>query len=199
MKVPHMKWFLLAAALVGFASAVPADEKKPAGPVTLTLVAKSDKYKFDGGGKTADEYKKELEAVAKKVADGEPVPSPKPPAVDLVLVLTNTSKDDVTISVGGDANVYTFELTGGAGTVAMGSGLAFTADFRLPKDVTLAAGKTYEIAVKQLSDGSRGAARNVYWTGPGEYKLSAKYTLSDKDGGKGAELTSAAVKITVEK
>jgi hypothetical protein len=105
----------------------------------------------------------------------------------------------VTIYVGGDTNAYTFELTGGAGSVAMGSGLAFTADFRFPLAVTLAPGKAHEIAVKQLSDGSRGAARNVYWTGPGEYKLSAKYLLATKDGEKGAELKSEAVKIAVEK
>ena len=57
--------------------------------------------------------------------------------------------------------------------------------------------KTYEIPVKQLSDGLRGAARNVYWTGPGEYKLTAKYTLADKQGNKGEELKSEPVKITV--
>ena len=39
--------------------------------------------------------------------------------VDLVLQLTNTSKEEVTISVGGTANVYTFELSGGAGVVTM--------------------------------------------------------------------------------
>jgi hypothetical protein len=81
--------------------------------------------------------------------------------------------------------------------VAMNSGLAFTADFRLPKAVTLAPGKSHEIPVKLLADGSRGMSRYVYWTGPGEYKLAAKYTLSDKDGGKGAELKSEPVKITV--
>jgi hypothetical protein len=125
--------------------------------------------------------------------------APKPPAVDLVLQITNTSDKEVTIYVGGDPNVYTFDLSGGTGGVTMNSGLAFTADFRLPKAVTLAAGKSHEIPVKQLSDGSRGASRYVFWTGPGEYKLSAKYTLSDQDGGKVQELKSEPVKITVEK
>jgi hypothetical protein len=195
-----MKWFLLAvAALVGLAAPAPAEDKKPEGPVTLRLVAKTDKYKFDASGKTPEEFKKELTELMKKAEKGELVRAPKPPAVDLVLVLTNTSKEDVTIYVGGDPNVYTFELSGDAGTVAIASGLAFTADFRFPKAVTLAPGKSHEIVVKQLSDGSRGAARNVYWTGPGEYKLSARYQLADKDGGKGAELKSEAVKITVEK
>lgn len=194
-----MKWFLLAvAALVGFGAqtASAADEKSP---VTLKLVAKTEKYKFDGGGKTPEEYKKELEDLAAKAKKGELVRPPKPPKVDLVLEIKNTGKEEVTIYVGGDPNMYVFELTGGDGVVAMNSGLAFTADFRLPKAVTLAAGKTHEITVLQLSDGSRGAARNVYWTGYGDYKLSATYTLSDKNGGKGEVLKSEPVKITVEK
>lgn len=195
-----MKWFLLAlTALFGFSATASAEDKKPVGPVTLKLVAKTDKYKIDLGGKTADEYKKELQDLAKKGEAGELVRAPKPPAVDLVLQITNTSKEEVTIYVGGDPNIYTFELTGGAGTVTMNSGLAFTADFRLPKAVTLAPGKSHEVFVKQLSDGSRGASRNVYWTGPGEYKLSATYSLADKDGGKGEVLKSAPVKITIEK
>ena len=193
-----MKWFLLAvAAMLGFGATVSAEDKKPAGPVTLKLVAKTDKYKFDGGGKTPAEFKKQLEDVAAQQKAGKLATPPKPPAVDLVLKLTNTSDKEVTIYVGGDPNVYTFELTGGSGVATLNSGLAFTADFRLPKAVTLAPGKAHEIAVKQLSDGSRGMSRYVYWTGPGEYKLSAKYTLSDKDGGKGTELKSEPVKITV--
>ena len=58
-------------------------------------------------------------------------------------------------------------------------------------------GKSHEIPVKLLADGRRGIARLVFWTGPGEYKLSAKYTLSDAKGGKGTELTSEPVKITI--
>jgi hypothetical protein len=194
-----MKWVLLSAPAIVFALAplASAEDKKPAGPVTLTLVAKTDKYKFDGGGKTPEEFKNELERIAKDQSAKKATRPPMPPAVDLVLVLTNTSKEEVTIFVGGDANVYTFELTGGAGTVTLDSARAFTADFRLPKPLTLAAGKTHEIPVKQLSDGLRGLARNVYWTGPGDYKLSARFTLSDKNGGKGAELKSEPVKITV--
>jgi hypothetical protein len=193
-----MKWLLLTAALFAFATAASAEDKKPAGPITLTIVAKSDKYKFDGGGKTPAEFKKHLEDIAKQQGKGGGlVTPPKPPVVDLVLVLTNTTKNPQTIYVGGDTNVYTFELTGGAGVVTLNSGLAFTADFRAPKPVTLAPSKAHEIPVKQLSDGMRGAARYVYWTGPGEYTLSAKYRLADKDGGKGTEVQSEPVKITV--
>jgi hypothetical protein len=193
-----MKWLVLSAGLaLALCTPAHAEDKKAEGPVTLKLVAKKNKYKFDGGGKTPAEYKKELEELAGKAKKGERVSPPKPPAVDLVLEVTNTSKEEVTVHVGGDPNVYTFELTGGAGEVAMGSGLAFTREFRLPKAVTLAPGKSYDIPVNQLSDGLRGRARYVYWTGPGEYKLSATYTLADPNGGKGARLRSEPVTITV--
>jgi hypothetical protein len=194
-----MKRFLFAAVVLAFATVARAEDKKPDGPITLKLVAKKDKYKLEAAGQTAEAYKKHLEDLAKKIAKGEPVPAPAPPAVDLVLVLTNTSKEDVTIYVGGDPNIYTFELTGGTGSVTMTPLAAFTAEFRIPKPVTLAPGKSHEIVVTKLADGMRGGSRFVYWTGPGEYKLTAKYQLADKQGGKGTELTSEPVKITVEK
>ncbi len=184
--------FTLAVAVVA-----PARDEKPAGPVALTLAAKTDTYTFDGGGKTAAEYKKELEATAKALEAGERATPPKALAIDLVLRLTNTSKEDVTIYVGGTPNTHTFELTGGAGVVTMRNPIAFPAIFILPKAVTLAPGQSHEVPVKTLADGRRGLARLVFWTGPGEYKLAAKYTLSDARGGKGPELTSEPVKITV--
>lgn len=107
--------FALAAAVL-LTGAARADDKAP---VELKVVAKTAKYKFDGGGKTAEEYKKHLEDLAAKAKAGELVQPPKALAVDLVLTLTNTTKNDITIYVGGDTNQYTFELTGGAGAVAM--------------------------------------------------------------------------------
>src|SRR5262245_839163 len=193
-----MKIFLLAMmALLVLGVSASAQDKKPAGPVTLKLIAKTDKYKFDGGGKTPKEYKAELERIAKLIADGKEAEPPKPLTVDFVLQLTNTSKEEVTIYVGGDSNVHTFELTGEPGVVTMRNPVAVTADFRLPKAVTLAPGKSHDIPVKQFSDGMRGISRLIFWTGPGDYKLVAKYALADKDGGKGTELTSEPVKITV--
>lgn len=194
-----MKLPAAAVALVTFAVTASAEDKKPQPPVTLELVAKTAKYTFNGGGKTPAEFKKHLEGMATAQKQGQPVRPPQPPAVDLALKLTNTTKSDVTIYVGGDSNSYTFELTGGSGAVAVDSGLAFTEEFRSPKSVILAPGKSHEIPVKRLADGHRGAGRYVYWTGPGEYKLSAKYVLANADGRKGAELTSEPIKITVEK
>lgn len=180
------------------ASEDPKTEDKSAGPITLSVVSKTEKYTFDGAGKSPKEYKADLEALAKKLEKGERASPPKPLAVDLVLVLKNTSKEDVTVYVGGDTNVYTFELSGGSGTVAMNNPVAFTADFRLPKGVTIPAGKTYEIPVKVFADGNRGFSRLVFWTGPGEYKLTAKYRLAkNADGEQGQVLKSEPTKIVV--
>ena len=191
----------LLAALLAVSGAAPPDDKKdakPAPPVTLTVVSKADKYVFDGGGQTPAEYKKALEDRAKNIASGADIKPPKPLAVDLALVLTNTTKEAVKVFVGGDTNVFTLELTGGAGVVTMPNPVAFTEEFRLPKAVTIEPGKTHEIPVKLLADGHRGLSRLVYWTGPGEYKLTAKYVLAaDANGAKGPEVTSEPAKIVV--
>jgi hypothetical protein len=193
-----MNRFLLALALaLGLALNGTAEDKKPDGPVVLTVVAKTDMYKFDGGGKTAAEFKKDLEAAAKAIEKGEPATLPKALTVDLVLRLTNTSKEEVTIYAGGTANVYTFELSGGAGVVALPNRGPMPGFIRLPQAITLAPGKSHEFPITRLSDGRRGLARSVFWAGPGEYKLSAKYLLTDAKGGKGTELISEPVKITV--
>lgn len=188
------------AGVFAFGSSAMADDKKdkPAGPIVLKVVSKKDKYVFDGGGKTPKEYKAHLEDVAAKIAAGKEIAPPRPLTVDLVLQLENTSKEKQTVYVGGDPNVYTFDLSGGAGVVNMNNPVAFTADFRLPRAVVIEPGKTYDIPVKAFADGNRGFSRLVFWTGPGEYTLAAKYTLADKDGGKTAELKSEPIKIKVD-
>lgn len=178
---------------------VAQDKKdKPAGPVVLKVVSKKDKHVFDGGGKTPKEFKENLETIARQIAAGMDARPPKPLAVDLVLQLVNTTQEPVTVHVGGDSNVFTFDLTGGGGVVTMNNPVALTADFRLPKAVVIEPGKSYEIPVKAFADGHRGVSRLVFWTGPGEYSLVASYTLADKDGGKGTELKSEAIKIKVD-
>ena len=183
-------WFLSAsvAAVSLFAAGIAAaDDVKEAkedkkGPIVLKVVSKKDKYVFDGGGKTPKEYKESLEAIAKKLKNGQPARPPRPLAVDLVLQFENISKEAVTIHVEGDSNVYRFDLTGGAGVVNMLNPVVMTLEFRLPKAVTIEPGKCYEIPVKILADGIRGFSRLVFWTGPGDYKPTAKYILVDKGG-----------------
>lgn len=176
----------------------PKEGSKPMLGVSLEVVAKKNVYIFEGGGKSPAEYKQHLEAIAARLKKGDLVDPPKPLNVDLVLRLINTTQEPITIHVGGDPNIYTFTLSGGAGVVTMNNPVAFTTDFRLPKPVTLAPGKSYEIHVPVLADGHRGLSRLLFWTGPGEYTLSAEYTLADAEGQKTAVIKSAPVKITVQ-
>lgn len=165
-------------------------------PIVLKLVAKKDKYAWDRD-RSPKEFAAAIEEANKLAKDGKLANFPRPSTVDLVLQLTNTSKKAVTVNIEGDPNVYTFELKGPG--VAIGKPLAaFTADFKLPKQVVIEAGKSHDIPVKSLADGFRGASRYVYFTAPGEYTLTATYQLATNDGGKAGLLKSEAVKIVVE-
>lgn len=173
------------------------DKKEPAGPLVLKVELKKDKYEFDAGGKTAKEFKTELEDLAKKQENKERINPPKALPVDLVLKLENTSKEGVTVFVNGTANIYTLDLAGGAGVVTLHNPAPMPALIRLPKAVTIEPGKSYEIPVTALADGKRNISRFIYWTGPGEYTLTAKYLLLDQKGAKTGELKSESVKINV--
>src|SRR5207249_11607335 len=106
-----MRVYLTALALL--VAAVPlvrADDKKDEPKanltVTATLVAKTTTYKLDLGGKTADDFKKELKDAEKsgKV--------PVTPAVEMTLELKNTGDKDVQVWVSGDPVVVTLDLKG---------------------------------------------------------------------------------------
>lgn len=188
---------LMASTLADGAPALAQDEK-PKAAMELRIITKKDAYVLDTGGATRDEYQKSLkriEAEQKKKAgfDGRLPPAPK---VELVLSIVNTGKEDVTVFVGGDPNVFTWTLKG-PGVVALNSGGAFTTDFRLGRGVKLEPGKSHDIPIKMLMDGFRAASRSVYWTEPGEYTLSATYQLSGDDGAKGPLLTSKPIKLKV--
>jgi hypothetical protein len=200
-------WTLVGATVALLAAgSAPAQEKKdgqkPAGPLVLKVVSKKDQYVFAGGGRTPKEYKAYLEDLAKKQKDDTGFPPqvlpPHPLRVDLMLEIANTSKEQITVHLGGDANEYTFELTGGAGVVALRNPAPMTLELRGPKTVTIGPGKAHEIPVKALADGHRGITRFLFWTGPGEYQLAAKYILTDREGLKvTGELKSEPIKIVV--
>lgn len=172
------------------APAARADEKEP---LELKLVLKKDKYDWPYDLAPAD-----LEAKLKEAAKKKGAGLPRPPAVDLVLRITNAGKEKVTVYVNGDPNTYTLTLKG-PGVQTATPLLAFTADFKFPKPIGLEPGKSHDVPVKALSDGFRGASRYVFPTAPGEYTLSATYQLSDRDGGKAAVLQGNEVKLTIEK
>jgi hypothetical protein len=195
-------WCASLAGLVAVAvnAAAPAEPQGDNKDLELKVVAKNSKVAWDGGGMAPAEYRKMLDKVAEDLKDkkgGFRVKAPPPPNLDLALVITNKSKEDVTIYLGGDPNQYTFELKG-PGVMALPNNVAMTADFKLPKAVTLKAGGTYEMLLTKLSDGMRGMTRHVYWTEPGEYTLAVSYQLSDQQGKKTQLLKSEPIKITVE-
>jgi ribonucleotide monophosphatase NagD (HAD superfamily) len=173
------------------------DPKEPTYPVVLKVTTKNDKYVFNGGGKTPKEYKAALEELVLKQASGERIKPPKALAVDLVLTLENTSKENVTVYVKGTANTHTFELTGGDGIVTLRNTNAMPDFIRLPTAVTLEPGKSYEMSITTLADGRRGTSRLIFWTGPGEYMLTTQFVLLDQHGSRLKELKSEPIKINV--
>jgi hypothetical protein len=105
-------------------------------------------------------------------------------------------------------NVLTLNLKG-PGAVSVSPNRAVTADFRLPKTITIAAGKSHSFpALKSLIYGFRGVGAQAYWTRAGTYTLTASYTTAvspapkdAKDAGQGfgfVTVTSAPVKVKVE-
>jgi len=205
-----MRKFLLTGTAVLFMTAVlavadksSADEaKKVKLPVTAKLVAKETKYKIDLGGRSADEFKKALPDQEKS---GK---TPTPPAVDMVLEITNTSDKEVKIWEKGDPVFVALKLEG-PGAVSAKPNRATTLEFRSPVPTTLAPGKTLSIPVKSLTYGFRGNAQQVYWTEPGEYTLTATFQTginpapdglkANPDGFAPVGIVSEPVKVTVEK
>jgi len=195
---------LIAAAIVAtFAlpQMVWADEPKaPDLPIAAKLVAKKATYKLDLDGKSGDEFKKLLK-------DNEGGKLPKPPDVDLALEFTNTSDKEVQFWISGDPTTLNLELKG-TGAVSVTARKAFTREFRLPKAMTLAAGKSYSMPITSLTYGFRGVAQQAYWTEAGEYTITASYNTAISPAPKGSKdandgfgrvtITTEPVKIQVE-
>ena len=79
---------------------------------------------------------------------------PKPPEVELVVVVKNTGDKPVRLAKG-DPVELTLELKG-EGAANVKPRLAFTLEFRVPEAVEVAPGKTVELPVKALASGFRG-------------------------------------------
>ncbi|MEZ6143531.1 MAG: hypothetical protein R3B84_23430 [Zavarzinella sp.] len=172
---------------------VQAEEKSD---LELKLVAKSPTVTVDLGGKTSEEYTKELQKDLDAAKKGDPVVLPAPLKVELELQVVNTSKKDVTIGVMGDVNQVNFTVKGPS--VLTGSPLlAFTTDFRLPQEKTLKPGESYTMKIGSLVDGFRGASRMIYLTEAGKYTLSATFQLAEGEG-KGPLLKSNTVELLVK-
>ena len=133
--------------------------------IVARLVAKKSTYKLDLGGKTADDYAAE----AKKG-------NVNPPRVDLALMITNYTSSPVRIRTVGSTNRLTLALKGDGAVEAPTNPTVgkFKTSYQVlnPKE-------KLTIPIDQLSSTGRGkgkaGAANLYWTMPGEYKLSASY------------------------
>jgi hypothetical protein len=176
-----------------------ADKPKAAESVPLSMTIEGTaKYTLDPAIGSEEDLKKGF-AVDK---------FPNPPKVDLKLVIKNTGDTPVQVWTGGDPLTIELQLKGD-GAVSVKPRLMMTADYRSPRSTEVAAGKTVEIPLKQLSGGKRGAGEYWYWTKAGEYELTATLNTAvspapagaDKaDGGYGkVKVANPAFKIVVEK
>jgi hypothetical protein len=180
-----------------------AGKSDPAGvPLELRVKAKKAAYVLDRGGKSAKEYREEIEAALKSG------PVPTPPAVDLVLELKNTGKRDLQVRIGGDETESTLVLKG-PGVVSSTREYALGRRSIPAKVITLAAGKSHEIPLKTLTAGTSNLkVQRTYWTEAGKFTLTATYRTAvspapegAKDAGRGfgaVKLTSAPVMLTVK-
>ncbi len=202
--LPAATWLILALTPAVQADDKKADETKPADlPLKAKLVVKKDTYKLDLDGKSGDDFRKILKDAEKagKV--------PLAPNVDMVLELTNTSDQEVKFWVEGDATEVQLDLKGPEkGAVAVMAQKQFTTEFRTPKVITLAAGKTHSIPITSLHYGFRGLAKAAYWTEPGDYTLTVGYRTAISPAPKGSKeaekgfgfavTTSDPVKLKIE-
>jgi hypothetical protein len=173
----------------------PPDPKagKQSGPLKVRLVARKAEYALDRQGLSADDYRDAVKGG--KVA---------PPAVDLVLELTNTSKEDVTVRVAGSSPVLTFHLKGPKGRVVTldpGAGRKIPRERKKVQMVTIAPGKKHEVRITKLDSTDVSYPRApAFWTEPGAYTLSVdlRTRVGTGKAGKITTLSSQEVKLTVK-
>jgi hypothetical protein len=206
-----LRSILSIALILAFAELAPSEDKKPeappanpkGAPLELTISGKTTKYTLDTGGLSAADYKKAIEAAVGKKGGQFPAT----PTVDLAIEIKNTSDKPVTVWTSGDPMVLTLELKGKGAINANWNG-PMTLEFRIPKGVEIAAGKSHSIPVKSLASGMRGISTYSYWTEGGDYELVATLRTGMSPAPKGAKdagdgfgtvtLTSPAFKLTVE-
>jgi hypothetical protein len=134
-------------------------------PLEATLISRQDAYTLDLGGKTPEEFARQINVLK----DWNLPPAPK---VDLVLTLRNIGRKELTFT----PKFMTIDpcLVGDG---AMNHPLTPYGDFFNLKglgQVTLTPGATYSVPVKSLI---RENDRRSYWLLPGEYSVHARCHL----------------------
>jgi hypothetical protein len=149
-------------------------------PLEARLVAKQDTHTLDRGGKSAEEYAKQVRDAAER---GDPLPAPR---VELTLELRNTGDKEIKILVGGDGSNVMLDLRG-PGAVRVRPNIPFTLIYRPSDVVAIAPGKSHVLTLTNLSFGFRGSSDLAYWTKPGDYTLTATYHTMVSPMPKGAK------------
>jgi hypothetical protein len=186
---------MLTILLAGLLASQEIDPEPPKpGPVGTRLVAKKATYKLDRGGLTEKEY-----ADAAKAGTAALIP------VEIELVITNHSKNDVRVRVSGAVPKLTLTLNGKGAVDGPKDANPFKGKLTY---VVLKPGQKVSVPINKLMSytGSKGGTTNHYWTEPGDYTLSASfYTSVDLDyTGKKAKLNymtlkAPAISLKVEK
>jgi hypothetical protein len=155
-------------------------QPKPAekvSPLKMRLIAGTGPYTLDLGGQTPEEFRKLLSEFDPFGRRGKPLPRQ---AVYIVIEITNTGEKPVTIRIGGDDSHLEFDLKG-PGAVSVYE-LLTTADWKVSHPVTIAPGQSYRHEIKVLASEPR-SQHIWYWTEPGEYTLSANWSLGKPEEG----------------
>lgn len=173
-------------------------------PLNARLIAHETVYRLDRLGLSADDYRKSLD-LGKKTGQ-----LPAPPKVDLVFELQNKGSEEVQVLIGGDVSGCLRWQLQGPGAVSLTHRPASQpTDFKASLTIKIPPGGSHRWVMKDLDcSGPRDKAR-VYWTTPGDYFLSAGFTVAVRPAPKGAvphwynkdhgnvAITSGAVRLTV--
>jgi hypothetical protein len=174
------------AGLIGFRSkgpsvavAVPVNEDKPESkpksdppgvPLEMKLLARKDSYTLDLGGKTAAEFRKQVEATKNPQAANVP----SAPAAEFAVEIRNAGKTDVELVLGDQFGDFIRLDLQGPDALAVDLSVVVPAIRVRPRPVKLAPGKTYVHEYKSLSQQSNNQdGFRAYWLKPGEYTLTA--------------------------
>jgi RNA polymerase sigma factor (sigma-70 family) len=150
---------------------------EPAGvPLVARLIGVKNSYTLDLGGKSAKDFKAEIDAIAKRPLGARRYPAA--PQVDLKLELTNTSKKEIKVQVRGNANKLTLDLKGPGVVYAPVVIQNFLPIRRPPVVLTIAPGKSVTIDdMPTLGFPKPGTGSRAYWTTAGNYTLTVDYIL----------------------
>jgi hypothetical protein len=172
---------------------LPKPKTNPTDALRMRLIPKQDTYVLDLGGKTEAEFRKMLDAINPIKDIGAVPPGPR---VDLVLEITNTGDQDVTIWIGGDDTSLSFDLQG-PGAISKLITLATTADLKFSHPVVIRAGQTFTRPVTGLGFPYPRPHSGWYWTRPGDYTLTATWNTGGPGKRSGVTLVTEPVKLRV--